>query len=122
MHKYTSVDIQNEMSKTITLHILRQITKSLEQTPFITLMVDKTTNISNKEQAVFCLHWFDHEFEVHKEFIGLHATDSTDGSYIFAVIKTVLTQLHLPINKIRGQCYDGAAAMAGTRSGVAKLV
>lgn len=26
------------------------------------------------------------------------------------------------MNKIRGQCYDGAAAMAGSRSGVAKLV
>ena len=24
--------------------------------------------------------------------------------------------------KIRGQCYDGAAAMVGTRSGVAELV
>ena len=120
--KYTSEDIQNEMLKTMALHILRQITKSLEQTPFITLMVDETTDISNKEQAVFCLRWVDHEFEVHEEFIGLHAIDSTDASHIFAVIKTVLTQLHIPINKIRGQCYDGAAAMAGTRSGVAKLV
>ena len=55
--KYTSVDIQNEMLKTMALHILRQITKSLEQTPFITLMVDETMDISNKEQAVFCLRW-----------------------------------------------------------------
>ena len=120
--KYTSVDIQNEMLKTMALHIIRQITKCLEQTPFITLMVDETTDISNQEQAVFCLRWVDHEFEVHEEFIGLHAIDSTDASHIFAVIKTVLTQLHIPITKLRGQCYDGAAAMAGTRSGVAKLV
>ena len=104
------------------LHMLRQITKSLEQTPFITLMVDETTGISNKEQAVFCLHWVDHGFEVHEEFTGLHATDYTDVSHIFAVIKAVLTQLYIPMNKIRGQCCDGAAAMAGTRSGVAKLV
>ena len=26
------------------------------------------------------------------------------------------------MNKIRGQCYDGTVAMAGVRSGVAKLV
>jgi len=71
---------------------------------------------------VICLRWVDHKFEVHEEFIGLHAIDSTDAKYIFTVIKAVLDQLHLPITKIRGQCYDGAAAMAGARSGVAKLV
>ena len=104
------------------LYMLRQIIKSLEQTPFITLMVDETTDISNKEQTVFCLHLVDYEFEVHEEFIGLHIIDSTDASHIFAVIKAALTQLHKTMNKIRGQCYDRAAAMAGTRSGVAKLV
>ena len=120
--KNTSVDTQNEMLKTMALHMSRQIIKSLEQTPFITLMVDETTDISNKEQAVFCLCWVDHEFEVHEEFIGLHAIDSTDASHIFAMTKAALTRLHIPMNKIRGQCYEGAAIMAGTRSGVAKLV
>ena len=83
--KYTSVDIQNEMLRTMALHMLRQIIKSLEQTTFITLMVEETTDISNKEQAVFCLCWVDHEFEVHEEFIGLHVIDSTNASHIFAV-------------------------------------
>ena len=87
-------------------------------------MVNETTDVSNKEQAVFCLclPMDVYEFEVHEEFIGLHIIDSTDASHIFAVIKAVLTQLHRTMNKIRGQCYDRAAAMAGTRSGVAKLV
>ena len=118
---YTSVDIQNEMLKTMALYVLRQIIKSLEQTPFITLMVDKTIDISNKERALFCLRLVNCEFEVHEEFIGLHVIDSTDASHIFAMTKAVLTQLHIPMNKIGGQCYDRAAAMTGTRSGVAKL-
>jgi len=57
-------------------------------------MVDETTDVSNQEQAVFCLHLVDHKFELHKEFIGLHAIDSTDANHIFAVIKTVLTRLY----------------------------
>ena len=65
-------------------------------------MVEETIDITNKEQVAFCVRWVDHEFEVHEEFIGLHAIDSTDTSHIFAVIKAVLTQLHIPINKIRG--------------------
>lgn len=71
---------------------------------------------------MFCLHWVDQEFEVHEDFIRLHILDSSDVSHIFAVIKVVLGQLHIPMNKITGQCYYGAAAMAGIRSGVAKLV
>ena len=59
----------------------------------------------------------DYEFEVYEKFIGLHIIDSTDASHIFIVIKAVLTQLHKAINKIKGQCYDRAAALAGTRSG-----
>ena len=55
--KYTSVDIQNEVFKTMALHILRQITKYLEQTPFITLM----GRDNRHNEAVFCLHWVDHE-------------------------------------------------------------
>lgn len=37
-----------------------------------------------------------------------------------AVIKDVLLRLNLTLTKVRGQCYDGAANMAGPRSGVAK--
>ena len=34
-------------------------------------------------------------------------------------IKDVFLRLNLPISKVRGQCYDGAATMAGYKSGVA---
>ena len=70
------------MLKTMALYMLRQIIKSLEQTPFVTIMVDKTTDISNKEQAVFCLRWIHYEFKVHEEFTKLHIIDSTDASHI----------------------------------------
>ena len=63
--KYTSANIQNEMLKTMALHILRQIIGCLTQTPFITLIMDETTNAFNQEQALFCLRWVDQEFEVH---------------------------------------------------------
>ena len=38
------------------------------------------------------------------------------------MIKDVLLRLNLCITKARGQCYDGAAAMSGCRSGVAKRI
>ena len=38
------------------------------------------------------------------------------------MIKDVLLRLNLCITKARGQCYDGAAAISGCRSGVAKRI
>ena len=47
-NKYTSHDIQNELLK---LHILRDIACDLQDSPFLTIMIDETTDISNLEQV-----------------------------------------------------------------------
>ena len=54
-----------------------------------------------------------------KSFAGLHVVDSIDAITIVQAIHSVLMRMHLPISKARGQCYDGAATMRGTHSGVA---
>ena len=53
--KYTSPDIQNEVLKTMVLQILRQVIESISSSPFLSLMVDETTDFSNKEQLVVCI-------------------------------------------------------------------
>ena len=65
--KYTSDDIQNEMIKVMALQVLQEVnTFSI----FCTLMVDETTDASNREQVVLCIHWVDVNFKVHEVFIG----------------------------------------------------
>lgn len=51
--KYTSPEIQNEIIKTMALQI-HSVIRSLRLAPFITIMVDETTDVSNKEQVVIC--------------------------------------------------------------------
>ncbi len=41
---YTSAVIQNEMIKIMALHILRDLASILQSTPFLTIMVDETTD------------------------------------------------------------------------------
>ena len=118
--KYTSADMQNEMIKIMALQILRKIAASLHDTPFYMIMVDETTDMLNREQVVLCLRWVSEKFEVHEEFIGLYMVESIDANTLVSVIKDVLQRLNLSLSKARGQCYDGAATMAGLRSGVAK--
>ena len=77
---------------------------------------------ANKEQVVVCLRWVDNALEAHADLIGLYEVESTEASAVLAVIHDVCKRLDIPIAKLRGQCYDGASAMSGSKAGVAKQI
>ena len=83
-------------------------------------MVDEATDCSNKEQAVLVLRWVDDTLTVHEDFIGLYNVPSISADTLTCVIKDSLCCLNLTLNKVRGQCYEGASNMSGARTGVAK--
>ena len=64
---------------------------------------------------------FSSKLEAHEEFIGLHQV-ATQATALLAVIHDVLLRLNVSITKLRGQCYDGASSMSGSRGGVATLI
>ena len=90
--------------------------------PFLTLMMEETTDVSNKEQVVIVMRRVSESFEVHEEFLGLYEVSSIDASTLTTVGKDVFARMNLPISKLRGQCYDGASTMKGVRSGVASQI
>ena len=119
--KYTSPSIQNEIIKLFAFQVLREISTSIHSAPFFTIMIDETTDVSNHEQVVLCICWVSNQsFDVHEDFIGLYKVDKIDADSLVFVIKDTLLRLNLSLSNIRGRCYDGAAAMAGIRTGVAK--
>ena len=63
-------------------------------------------------------NWVTDDLEVNEEFLGLHVLPSTNAGTIFKSLKIILLRCNLDVNKLRGQCYGGAAAMAGSKSGV----
>ena len=71
-NKYTSHEIQNEILKIMAISVLRNISDVLQRSPCLTIMIDETTDISNKEQVVVVFRRVDEDFEVHEEFIGLY--------------------------------------------------
>ena len=120
--KYVSADIQNELLKVMGLQVLRDIATSLHSAEFYSIMVDETTDVSNKEQAVLCFRWISDDLIAHEDFVGLYGIENTEAKTLVNMILDVLTRLNLSIKKLRGQCYDGASAMSGPRSGVAKQI
>ena len=120
-NKYTSPEIQNELLGIMAKAILREIAASIKQAKYYTLMADEVTDVSNKEQVAICLRSID-VLEAHEDFIGLHYVDSIKADTLVAVLKNALLRLDLPLSNCRGQCYDGAANMAGAKSGVATQI
>ena len=106
------------MLKVMALCVLRNIAENLQKSMFFTVMVDETTDVSNVEQVVICLRWVDENFEVQEEFVALFEVASTGAEIIYAAITDVFLRLNLAISKVHGQCYDGAATMSGSKSGV----
>ena len=120
--KYVSADIQNKLLKVMGLQILWNIGAALHNAKFYSLMVDETTDISKKEQAVLCFRWVSNDLIAHEKFVGLYGIENTEAQTLVNIILDVLTWLNLSIKKLRGQCYDGASSMSGPHSGVAKKI
>ena len=76
------------------------------QAPFLTIMIDETTDVSNKEQVVICFRWADQSLKTHEDFIGLCQVESTGLEMLIAVIHNVLHRLNISVSKLRGQCYE----------------
>ena len=49
--RYTSPDIENGLIKIMALHVLRNISSLLQESTFLAVIIDKTTNDSNQEQV-----------------------------------------------------------------------
>ena len=63
--KYTSPEIQYEMLSIMALHILRAVSSELSE-KWYTIIIDETTDLSNTEQMICCLHYVDDDLEVHE--------------------------------------------------------
>jgi len=120
---YTSPSVQNEFLRLLSHDMLRHsIIQTIHAAQHYTIMVDETTDISNHEQAVFCLRYVDAQLQPVEKLIGLYKLENTKAATLVTIIKDVLRRCNLKVKDARGQCYDGAATMKGTKTGVATQI
>ncbi|XP_071148256.1 zinc finger MYM-type protein 1-like [Mytilus edulis] len=120
--KYTSPDIQNELVELCGTEVLNQVIGACKSASCFAVIADECTDKATKEQMSLCLRFLDVEKNnnviIREEFVGFRHAESVKGAAISDLIVRFLADLELDINKIRAQCYDGAANMAGKYSGV----
>lgn len=114
----TSSAIQNDLIASISSVLADRIKAELEQTDFIALILDETSDIINKSQLSTVLRFVDQNGQAQERF--LHFTDiSSDRSAaaLLEHVKIVLNDFKCG-SKLIAQTYDGAAVMAGQVSGL----
>ena len=107
------------MLEIMALQVLREIAQNVKSAVTYSILADESSDVSNKEQLVFCVRWVDDSFNKNEDFIGMHPLLTTAADQIVAVIKDVLLRINLRIEDAGGQCYDGALIISGSKSGVA---
>ena len=120
--KYTSAQIQNELLSIMGSSVVRDIAAKIQNAKHFCIMADEVTDASNKEQVVVCFRTVDEEFVCSEDFVGVYVVETTKSDTIVHILKDTLIRMNLPITNCRGQCYDGAANMAGHRNGVAAQI
>ena len=117
-YKWISHDIQNELLQQLSETVLRNITESIKSAPYYSIMIDETTDCSRHEQLVICFRYCDTKLQIHEVFTGFYELERQDAATLFTIIRDILCRFNIDINNCRGQCYDGAANVAGSLNGV----
>ena len=68
--KHTAPENQNELLELMAHGVLRKVLIDIRESPFLAIMVDETTDKSNKEQLTFVIRWVSNDFTVSEDFLG----------------------------------------------------
>uniref|UniRef100_H3ADI1 DUF4371 domain-containing protein n=1 Tax=Latimeria chalumnae TaxID=7897 RepID=H3ADI1_LATCH len=120
-YRWISHDIVNEIE--IMAHdVLRTLMKEIHEAGFFSIIMDETADISVREQVSVCFHIVNKDLDTEDIFFGFYSTSDTTSQALYTLLKDVLFRFDFPLEKCRGQCYDGAASVAGCWQGLQALV
>ncbi len=91
------------------------------EVPFISIMVDSTPDISNKEMYSIIIR-YNRNFDVEERLFAFGELNSKVGEHIVEFILSFFKQFGVSTTKIIAQSYDGASNMTGKNIGVQTLL
>ena len=119
---YLSPRCQNEIIDIIgQQQILASILEEVRKARYFSVLADEVTS-HNQEQMALCVRFVDEDNRIREEFLDFVLLQRTVRKDIATAIKSALVKYHLPIQDLRGQGYDGAAAMSSANVGAHGLI
>lgn len=117
--KYTSATSQNSIIDACNSVLLNKIVRKVNEAKCFTVLVDETADIAGTEQVSICVRYInDKNFTLHEDFLQFVPTTDMTGRGIASLILESLKGFGIDTQYLRGQGYDGAAAMSGRYNGV----
>jgi len=117
-HKWLHHDVQNEILELMATKVMSENLAEIRQVEFCALLLDETSDLSKIEQISICLRIVSQNLVSSEFFLGFYSTSSTKAETLFQVVQDVFLRFNLPLTKLRGQCYDGAANVSGKITGL----
>jgi len=97
------------------------VLKRLNEVPFISISVDSTPDVSNKEMYSVIVRYCQH-FQVEERLFAFEELTSKVGGKIVEFIISIFKKYGASTTKIIAQTYDGAPNMSGKNQGVQNLL
>lgn len=129
--KYLHHDIQNEFISIISEHIKKSLLEDIRNSPFYSMILDSTPDISNTDQLSIVIRYVKiikdcegnpKDLKVEESF--LEFVEMHDHSALGLKNKVIefFEKHSIDIKKCRGQGYDGASVMSGGLGGLQALI
>ncbi|XP_077292326.1 zinc finger MYM-type protein 1-like [Arctopsyche grandis] len=128
---YLSAKIQNEIIQLISTQIENEIFKEINISPFYSIIIDGTQDLSKIEQVSVVFRYIvvqkdeiqrPIDVEIKESFVGFFNVKNRSADGLKKIILDLLTSKGLDIAKCRGQGYDGARVMSGAYNGLQKKI
>ncbi|XP_065664591.1 52 kDa repressor of the inhibitor of the protein kinase-like [Hydra vulgaris] len=119
---YLSKTMQNEIIFCCGEIISVKIVSNIKTAKFFSILSDEAIDVSNKSQMSLVLRYVDSGNNITTVNIDKLSPSHLDGESLSVNILDTIAYLGLDITNCRGQVYDGAGAVAGTKKGVAARI
>lgn len=118
---YISPLIQNEIISACNEILLKRMVDRINKAQCFTVLADETTDIACIEQVNIAVRYY-WENSIREEFLQFIPVAGTTGINLADAILKALVDMGITLEYLRGQGYDGAAAMSGKFSGVQTII
>lgn len=116
---YISPHVQNEIINACNNIILKALVDKINSAQCFTVLADETTDVQGTEQLSLCVRYLDLQTnDIREDFLQFVPVTDVSGKGLASTILSSLNRIGVDLTYLRGQGYDGAAAMSGQFSGV----
>ena len=110
---YLSSRSQNEFINILGCETRKILIEQIHSSGVYTVLANTTPDVSHLDQISLIIRYVDEQFQIHERLLKIsEINDKTGNSFAEKVIR-MLSDLQIPLDGARFQCYDTTASISG---------